>query len=87
MKTYLHVTSNNQYFGTVWTGYIVENGLAHPLAGFDHLSRAHGWALENGFDGYIIGAPSVPWVKTQPKHQRCVDGCCTHCTCWVCCKD
>jgi hypothetical protein len=62
MKIYLHVTSTHQPFDTVWTGYIVENGLAYPLAGFDNLSRAHDWALREGFAGYLIGAPSVPWV-------------------------
>jgi hypothetical protein len=59
--SYLHVTSTNQIFGTVWVGYIVEGGLAHPLAGFDRLCVAHDWAMRNGFAGYIIGSPSVPW--------------------------
>jgi len=61
MKHYLNVTSTYTPFGTVWTGYIVENGKAYPLAGFNKLTNAHDWALREGFAGYIIGSPSVEW--------------------------
>jgi hypothetical protein len=63
MKHYLQVTSNNGIFGTIWVGYVIEQGVAYPLAGFDTLSRAHDWALSEGFAGYVIGSPSVPWAK------------------------
>jgi hypothetical protein len=57
----LNVTSGNRIFGTPWVGYIVENGKAYPLAG-GTLDSLRAYAQREGFDGILIGSPSVEWA-------------------------
>jgi hypothetical protein len=64
MRQLLNVTSIAKPFGKhngEWTGYIVENGLAYPLAS-GSLAGLKAWAAREGFDGILIGGPSVPWA-------------------------
>jgi len=65
MRNLLNITCGRgaDYFGTTFLGYIVEGGLAHRLAGFDTMDRAREWASENGFDGLLIGGPSMAWAN------------------------
>ena len=58
----LNVTSTNDMFGTPWIGYIVEGDIAYPLAG-GTLDSLRAYALREGFDGILIGSPSVEWAK------------------------
>jgi hypothetical protein len=59
----LDVTCGSSPVGTRWTGYIVENGAAYPYVGYNNLDRMREWATREGFEGIIIGSPSVVWAE------------------------
>ena len=61
MNNLLHVTGTNPIFGTPWTGYVVVGDLAYPLAG-GTLDSLRDYAVREGFDGILIGSPSVDWA-------------------------
>lgn len=51
---------------TTWTGYQIRNGKngcrAHIVCVYPTLDAVRGHAEKFGFDGLIIGAPSVAWA-------------------------
>jgi hypothetical protein len=61
-KILLNVTGRHPIFGTPWTGYIVENHKAYPLAGGATIDAMRDYASREEFDGILIGSPSVEWA-------------------------
>lgn len=59
----LNVTS--KHGGDGWCGYVVREGRAVKLvvAEFGDLDALRDWAERYGFDGILIGAPSVDWAE------------------------
>jgi stage V sporulation protein SpoVS len=64
MTTLLNITSGKTPLSDNggWTGYIVENGKAHALACCATTQAIKAYADREGFDGVLIGGPSVPWA-------------------------
>ncbi len=62
----LHVTSSHPTWTTPWVGYIVEGDIAFPLAG-GTLDTLRAYAAREGFDGVLIGSPSVRWATDLDK--------------------
>lgn len=46
-----------------WVGYVVENNRAQPTICGDTIEEMRNQAKSLGFDGILIGSPSVPWSK------------------------
>ena len=47
----------------LWTGYEVRNGRAHVVFECANLSDMRDCASLAGYDGIIIGSPSVDWAE------------------------
>jgi hypothetical protein len=45
-----------------WWGYIVVNGAAHKVA-YGTIDALREYASANGYEGILIGAPSVPFFQ------------------------
>jgi hypothetical protein len=45
-----------------WTGYAVRDGRAVSLC-YGNLDECRVYAERHGFDGILIGAPSVDWIE------------------------
>jgi len=49
--------------GVWWWGYVVINGAAHKVA-YGEIDALRDYASANGYEGILIGAPSVPFFST-----------------------
>jgi hypothetical protein len=69
MTMMLNVTATTDRDG--WTAYIVVNGIALPVAhaDFNGLDDLRYYAKREGYEGILIGAPSVDWGRITKRER------------------